>query len=197
MKKNAMLLLLPLAFALPAFAADDGFFVAANAGLVGFNNSPALIGSTLRISGGYNFNPYVGVEAGYATGEGTTQTTFSGFGTSWSYTDTMKYSASHAAAILTYPFSEKFGVYAKLGFANTTLDYTFSSTLGATGSGSAKKNNPMLGVGWRFNFGQNFGLRVQYDDYGQIPLIANYSNQPSQTYNVGVQVFSAGVAYNF
>jgi opacity protein-like surface antigen len=197
MKRNAMLLLLPLAFAAPVFANDDGFFVAANVGLVGFNNSPALLGSTLRISGGYDFNPYIGVEAGYAHGEGTTKTTFSGFGTSWSDTDTMKYSASHVAAIVTYPFSTRFGIYAKLGVANTALDYTFSSTRGDTGSGSAKKSNPMLGIGWRYNFGQNFGLRVQYDDYGKTALTANYSNQPSQTYNVGVQVFSVGVAYNF
>ncbi len=176
----------------PALATQGGGYVTVGVGMVHFANAPVSSnpqGSLVRIDNGYDFNSYAGVEIGYSVGKAT-DTYNGGF---YNETNTLKYSAVHVAAVATYPFTDKFGVFAKLGMAHTSLESTHSSTYNA-GSGNGNRTNAMFGLGWKLNISKHFGVRVQYENFGKIPLTVSYQNQP---YDVGVQVFSAGGVYNF
>jgi len=53
--------------------------------------------------------------------------------------------------------NEQFSVFAKLGYATTTLD--------GTGFPSESKNDFTFGLGGQFNINQQVGIRLGYDVY--------------------------------
>lgn len=180
------------AMTLGASSFTTGYYATIGPGQVRFTNSPVNsdpYGTMIRIGGGYNFNSYTGLEIGYSTGKATAKYN----GGVFSSTNTMEYSSAHIAAVAIYPYSDQFNVFAKLGQAYIALEHSLSSTY-VSGSGSANKSNTLFGIGWQLNIGQHFGIRVQYEDFGHIPLKVNYGSLP---YDVGVHVFSASGIYKF
>jgi OOP family OmpA-OmpF porin len=200
MKKIATALLLFTAVSAPAFAADRGTYLAVDLGKVNYSDdkgTPPSNPGAIRFAGGYHFTEYLGVEAGYSTiGNSTTDTNL-GFGASTS--ETMKASSFQISAVGTYPINDKFDLFAKIGAANTKLDYTYSA-IGATptsGSGSATKTNLLIGVGAQYNINQHFGIRASYEDFGKTNLVASFSDGSTGSANFGLKVFSVGGVYNF
>lgn len=196
MKKIATALLLSAAISAPAFAANEGAYVAVDLGQASFSNANGGPNGTtafpnpgsLRIGGGYHFSQYVGVEAGYSIiGDSTINSTITGVGTA---TETLKTKSLNVAAVGTYPINDMFNVFGKLGLANTKIDYTLTSNFGATGSASASKTNLMFGLGGQYNINQHFGIRAQYEDFGKVQFAGTGPN-------VGVKVISVGGVYNF
>ena len=204
MKRIASALLLSVAISAPAFAANEGGYVAVDAGQVNYSNATSTTGTnasfpnpkTFRFGVGYHFNQFVGVEAGYSVIGDSTITTV---GTGLTVTETAKASSYGVAAVGTYPINEMFDVFAKVGAATLKGDYTGSATNGVTASGSASKTTLMFGVGAQYNFNQHFGVRVQYEDLGKTDDITIAFSNGNRLIGagIGVKVYSAGVVYNF
>lgn len=194
MKKMIVAVLLASAVASPAIAADQGFYATADMGQISFtgtgNNSFWPKPSAITLGGGYHFNRNLSVEAGYSiAGDSTVDTTVVGFGTMH---ETLKTKILQVAAVGTFPVSDTFELFGKLGLANDKFDYTYSDTTGTTSSSSASKTNLMYGVGGQFNINKNLGIRVQYQDFGK----ATFSPCTSGC-DIGAKLISAGVIYNY
>ena len=193
----------------PAWATDQGFFVAVDAGAASFTNAPSAIncipcaifgidkfgasGAT-GIGGGYHYNRNWGVEVAYTRIDDSTNSEISG---SDSATETLNGSSFGAAAVGTYPLSESFDVFAKLGLARTTLKYQRDLNVGGvptSGSASGTKVNLVYGLGLQYNFNEQWGLRLQYLNLGSIQVGSAGDAYDS---NIGVHVYSLGGVYNF
>lgn len=181
----------------------DGFYVAADAGAMSYSNTSILSafgvdfnpGPSIAVAGGYIFNRYFGVEAGYTnTGDSTINT--SGFINS---KETLKSSATQLAVVGMLPISDHFSLIGKVGMTHNKIDYSFSSA-GINASASGSKTNTLFGIGGQYNFNQHWGLRFQYVDLGKTqvgPVIANGVPQTGTTGDVGMSNFSVGGVYNF
>ncbi|MFZ2163065.1 MAG: porin family protein [Sideroxyarcus sp.] len=195
MKNTTIAILLSAAFAAPVFAAEQGFFATVDTGQISFtgdNSSYFPKPNAITLGGGYHFNQYVGVEAGYSiVGDSTVETIDIGS----SSKETMKTRIFQVTAVGTYPINDKFELFGKLGLANDKFEYTYSySSLGTSNSTttSASKTNLMYGVGGQFNINQRFGIRVQYQDFGK----ATFPNCTGNC-DFGATVVSAGAVFNF
>lgn len=219
MVKVATALLLA-SFVAPARAANEGFFVAVDFGQAAYGNAPLMQPQSgfcpggcnenfrpsyiLSIGGGYHFNQNVGVEVSY--------TRINGSSNEWSYSaggflggpvttvntnETLSGSSLSVAAVGTYAFENSFDVFAKLGLAHNTLTYAIDQTINsvsASASVTGSKTNLMYGVGVQYNYDQHLGVRLQYENLGEIQI-----GGAGEAYNsnVSVNVFSVGCAYNF
>ncbi|HEY5993902.1 MAG TPA: outer membrane beta-barrel protein [Gallionellaceae bacterium] len=194
MKKFVTGVMLLAAISAPAFAANPGGYAAIDLGSATF--SGATFGGTggnltfpnpgsFHISGGYHFDQNVGVEVGLAgIGDSTIN---SGF-----ITETLKSSAFYVAAVGSLPLSSQFDLFGKLGLASTKIDYTSNFFVPA----SASKGNVMFGLGGQYNFSQQFGLRVQYENFGKVEFPAGtiFTNKPV---SVGLSTFTVGAVFSF
>lgn len=195
MKKNILAFAILSAIAAPAFAANEGGYIAIDYGTVNYSNAfggptnttSFLNPGTVHIGGGYHFSQNVGIEVGYSI-IGNSEIATLGAG---GYTETLKSSSYQIAAIGTFPINDTFDVFGKLGMANTKMDYTITGSI--TSSASASKTNLMLGLGGQYNFNKNFGIRVQYEDFGKVTVPSSLVKLT----DVGVKIISVGGVYNF
>ena len=202
-KQIATLLLFSVLTSAPAIAADQGFYGYIDYGLYMFSNSPkggSMDG--IGIGGGYRFNTYVGVEAGLSIidiFQDKSSPCPNIFGTCPQ--ESLSASSYQYSLVGTMPN----GLFVKLGWANTSLDYSYSYTPcflvfcdpTSTGSGSATKTNPMFGIGWQSDVNQHSYWRVQYENFGTNNMTINYNNQASTTSHIGIEAISIGLVYNF
>jgi OOP family OmpA-OmpF porin len=195
MKKNILALIILSAITAPAFAANEGGYIAIDSGTVSYSN--ALGGptntaafpnpGTVRIGGGYHLSQNLGIEVGYSI-IGNSEIATLGAG---GYTETVKSSSYQIAAVGIFPINDTFEVFGKLGMANTKMDYTITGSI--TSSASASKTNLMLGLGGQYNINRNFGIRVQYEDFGKVTVPSSLVRLT----DVGVKIVSVGGVYNF
>lgn len=189
-----------------ALASDPGFYVTAGAGSASYSNANSQFTTglafknpgALSIGGGYHFNPYLGLEAGYSLLGESTITTYGFF-----YTITEKLNASslRLAAVGSIPINEKFELFGQLGLANTKVDYTASVVggtfaAGVSPSASASKTNLMYGLGGQFNINKRFSIRAQYQDLGKVQLPGNFAGGVRAP-NIGVKIVSVSGVFNF
>lgn len=204
MKTCAKLLAVTLVCgAMPSAAVADGFFLTADAGILAYSNTETLSywgveftnPGAIDIGGGYRFNPYFGVEAGHSIiGDSDTSTT--GFIDS---SETLKSSVNHVAIVGTLPIGNRYGLFGKLGWARTTIDYS-NSGIGISESASGSQTNVMFGFGWEYNFNRHWGLHAQYENFGKTnvgPIISNGVLLPGTGGDIGMSLFSVGGVYNF
>jgi OOP family OmpA-OmpF porin len=182
--------------AAPAFAADAGAYVAGDLGTAIYGDAKVTGGTGesyqnpafIRIAGGYNFTPWLGVEAGYSVfGDSTAEYS--------NATTKLQPSVIQIAAIGTYSF-DRFAVFGKLGMASISIKESGTGAA-AVLSGSSTTTNLMLGVGGQFNFNQHWGIRAQYEDFGKAKYTPSISGVAQPESEVGVAVFSVGGVYNF
>ncbi len=206
MKKLAAVLLLSAVSAAPAFAANPGGYVAIDLGSATFTGANfAGPGSNVafpnpgsfHITGGYHFDQNLGVEGGIVSvGDSTVNSTVGALSSS----ETLKTSVWYVAATGTLPLSNEFDLFGKLGLASTKIDYTSSGPLFGALSVNGSKTNLMIGLGGQYNFSQNWGLRVQYENFGKtdVTFPANWlAAGPAQTKSIGLSTFTVGGVYNF
>jgi OOP family OmpA-OmpF porin len=200
MKKIISVALLSSAvISVPALAADQGAYVAADLGQIQFssNLTGGLNGDeafpnpvAITVGGGYRFNEFLGVEAGYViAGESKIETAFVGFG---SATQTVKTSVMHVAAVGTFPINDSFAVFGKLGMADSKIDYSLSTDWGPSASESISGTKLMYAVGAQFNINRKFGIRAQYADFGKIK-----ADNCTTDCEYGLKSISVGGVYNF
>ncbi len=156
--------------------------------------------SGLSIGGGYRFNPHLAVEGGLVLMtdifRGSSSIEFA------PYTDeTLTPTSEQAAMVGILPLEGGKNLFGKLGFATTTLDYSYSLYGGSappvTGSGSTTKTNPLFGFGWQSAPSMGWRLLLQYQNLGTVKLTPAYSNGRSNTYDVGIHVVSVGGMFSF
>lgn len=203
MNRISTTLMLFIAISTPAVAADQGYFAYGDWGIFSLSGAPVKSLDGIRIGGGYDFNPYVGVEAGlFIISDLLTKNNNSDSIRFSPYTDeSMSISSDQVAVVGTIPLDHHRDLVGKLGWATTTLDYQYShygsGIQTVTGSGSATKTNPMFGIAWKSAPDQHVRFIVQYENLGKIKMTASYSDQSSSTYDIKVEIISVGILYDF
>jgi OOP family OmpA-OmpF porin len=155
MKKVLVASLLSTLIAVPAFAAVPGGYVAADLqSWSTTNNAPfGNPGMGLRIGAGYRFTPNVGVEVDYAQ-SGSSSSNIAG---------TYKVSSTQVAVVGTMPVSPEVDVFGKVGMAANKLSLSSNFFVCV----SCSKTSLMYGIGAQYNFNQQVGLRLQYENLGK------------------------------
>lgn len=185
--------------AAPTLAAEQGYYVYADWGLFSLRNAPEEGADAIRLGGGYHINRYAGIETGIFLISPFLSEERPQISTSDSSSRSMSVTTYHVAVIGSLPLSQRNELFGKLGWASTTLGYSYSSG-NATGSGNATKSNPLFGFGWQYTPGKNSSFRLQYENFGRVKLTTYYNNpysQSSTTTDIGVQAISVGIGYNF
>ncbi|HEX5338038.1 MAG TPA: outer membrane beta-barrel protein [Gallionella sp.] len=181
--------------AAPAFAGSvdmTGFYAGATLG-TGSASFSAPAGSALIVEkannkpvygvfGGYHYNKNLAVELAYS-------------GASYFYTTNpatgakylSKQIAFSVAAVGTYPVSDAFSVFGKLGVANT------SSENNAVAEQNTNRFAPTFGVGAEYKFTPNISGRLGVDVYSVAATIPTTLVKQNST----ATVVNAGVSYSF
>lgn len=141
MKKIAIAILMSVFIAAPAVAADSGVYIGVKAGSSKKSVSGASeTSNALGVFGGYAFNPNFAVELGY-TDLG-------------SVASIIEFTTVDVGAVGSFPISDQFSLYGKLGIASTD-----EKALGLSG----KRTAATFGLGGQFNVTRSAGLRLGYD----------------------------------
>jgi OOP family OmpA-OmpF porin len=147
-----------MAFVGPAFAQDQGWY----AGLT-FGQSKAKDAcegvpdcddkdTAWRILGGYQFNKNLAVELGYTDLGEASATGASIEATAW-----------EVVAVGSWPFTPQFSAYGKVGMYRGEVDAS------APGISLSESNTDLTyGIGVRWDFAKNLGLRAEYQIYSDV-----------------------------
>lgn len=176
----------------PSVAADQpagGGYIGASLGQSKINDvCDGIVGTCddkdtgWKIFGGYQFNRYFAVEGGYVDfGKATATdvslgTPISGDAEGWGL---------FATGLATLPINEQFGVFAKAGLAYTKADVT-AVVGGVSVSDDDSGTDLVYGVGAKFDFTKNFGMRVEFERFKDV---GNFDSD--------VDLLSAGLVYKF
>lgn len=157
--------------AMPALAADDqGFYAGAGAGEFSIDFSGDLLGTPVsfsdsdtafRVFGGWQFNEFVALEAGYVDG-GTASETLSIGGSSVNVDIDM--TGFDLMLRGTLPMGESFYGFAQAGMIFWDADLSATSG-GSTARDSDSGDDFAYGAGFGFNFSDNAGVRAEYVVY--------------------------------
>jgi OOP family OmpA-OmpF porin len=132
-----------------------------------------------RILGGYQFNKHLAVELGYTdAGEVSAQGTFNA---------AIETTLWEVVAVGSWPFTPNFSAYGKLGLYRGEAE--FSTNNPAFGNESESNTDMTYGIGVRWDFTKNLGVRLEYQIYKDVG-----------GGNIGeadVDVISAGVIFRF
>lgn len=192
--KTLITALLLVTIASPALAArsskyDDSYDTGASArvskgyiGIAGGKNTIAASDTTTyaastasTIFGGYSFNNFVSAELAYTNlGTGETDPVS---------TNTTAGSVMSLSAVGSLPIGKVFSLFAKVGYAQSKLDATESTTATTV---SETNSGAIYGAGAQFNVGQRVGIRLGYEHFNV-----------GSTTSVGSSLVSAGVLFKF
>jgi hypothetical protein len=138
----------------------DGFLSACSnaTGTCNHFSGGSLEGLHARLIGGYDFNKFVGVEAGYAD-LGSYKVQTSALVTA----GTVKASAFTLAAKGGYKFQSGFSVFGKLGLASVHTRYTADPGWILAMSPSQKSTGVIVGAAGQYDFTQTVGIRAGID----------------------------------
>jgi OmpA-OmpF porin, OOP family len=109
--------------------------------------------TAFSVFGGYQFNRYFGVEAGYAD-FGKIEPDVAG--------PALEGDSAYLTAVGTLPVSENFAVYAKAGVHRWNVD---TSLPGLTGNNDDSGTDPTYGVGAQYRFTDRVALRGEYSRF--------------------------------
>jgi OOP family OmpA-OmpF porin len=160
MSKNKMLsrTLLAVLVGAAAFGAqaaeDQGFYAGAGVGQSFVDEATYDDEDTaFSVFGGYQFNRYFGLEAGYTDfgklePEGTGQA--------------LEVNSASLTAVGTVPFTDKFSGYAKAGFHRWDIDTPIAGLVGTSDDSST---DPTYGLGLQYRFTDAVALRGEYSRF--------------------------------
>jgi opacity protein-like surface antigen len=178
-----------------AFAADEGFYVALDAGQSRAKDACTGIpagfsckntGTAIRLGGGYQFSNNVGVELSYGDyGSNKASGTVGGVPISAS----LKATGLEAALVGSLPLSPSFSLTGKLGIANTKIKGQGAGG-GFTVSASATSTTGSYGIGMRYDLSKAMALRAQYEDLGKI-------GDAATTGKSKISLLTAGLVFSF
>jgi OOP family OmpA-OmpF porin len=158
MRKTKLLstLLLSATLGVAAFGAnaqDKGFYAGAGVGQ-SFVDEGAYDDEDTAFSvfGGYQFNRYFGLEAGYAD-FGKIEPEAAG--------PTLEGDSAYFTAVGTLPITDSFSAYAKAGLHRWNVDTSLPGLIGDDDSGT----DPTYGVGLQYRFTDKVALRGEYSRF--------------------------------
>lgn len=163
MKKNLIALSVAAALAAASMVASaatpNAFYVGARGGYAhtDWDNSGTFVesqddaGYGLGIYGGYNFNEYFAIEAGYNYFDGFSAQTIGG-----AYASDFDFHGPEIAAKVNFPVASSVDLYLRGG-----LMYAWGDADGA----DSNKIVPLVGAGVQFACTDNLGIRLGYDRY--------------------------------
>lgn len=153
-----------------AQTADTGFYGSAGYAIISPSGAPSDLGA-INVRGGYQFNPYLGIEVEGAVGvddghftSGTGATAVRGsYGLDWSV---------GAFGVARYPVSDQFDVFARAGVVHG--EFKGKARSGAT-TVRVNDNDEAFaaGVGAQVNFDDKNGIRADYTRYEGSDVDAN------------------------
>lgn len=161
MKTKILALALLSVITLPAFASDRPIYMTVDFGTLTMTNAGQLPNpGAVDLAGGYRISQNIAIEAGYMI-IGNSTVTVVGFGDL-----TLSQSAIHASGVFSWPLSESFDIYGKLGVNSINAKVTGTGAFAGTGT-SNSTTNATYGVGAQFNFNKQFGARLQHEVLGK------------------------------
>ena len=128
--------------------------------------------TAFKLNAGYSFNDYIAVEAFYLNAGEYDLTASIGA------TASFKVSGFGAAGVVSYPVTDAFDIYGKLGFWAWESDSNGNTVDGT---------DPVYGVGASYNFNENVGAFVEYD------MNQTGSDNVDESFNI----LSLGLKYTF
>jgi OmpA-OmpF porin, OOP family len=161
-----------LAFSAPAVAQDSGFYVGGALGQskVDLDCTGAATcddkDTSWKIFGGYQFNRNFALEFGYVDlGEAALSGPTPPFGTT---SAKLESTAFELVGVGMLPIVNRFSIYGKLGLYRADTDAQATAT--ALGSAKESDSNTDLtfGVGVRYDFTRNLGIRAEWQRYADV-----------------------------
>lgn len=147
--------------------------------------------SSARVFGGYQINRYLAVEAGYADlGELSFGAVVQPMG---SLTKRIKTSGYDLSALVMYPVTDRFNVFARAGAARLERKSSFLTTgsvelLSAIiANDKTTQNKTTFGAGVTFGITKNIWMRAEYAQYRRFQDELLEGNQKIENYMLGVQ----------
>ena len=208
-----------LAFALALFAttplAQTGIYIVGGVGLgqakfngtdfpveATFNRALDEKDTTWNIGVGYRFHPNAAVELGYAS-LGKYSARYTGFGPSAgdSSRDDYEVTAWKLAAVGQFPLAQGFSILGKLGFAASKAEDEFTDVTGGTTTVSHPKKSKtklLWGVGAQYDFMRNIGLRLEYENFGEVGAgFTNSGNDANEPGRAKISTINLNLVYSF
>jgi len=159
--------------------ADAGFYIGGHFGQSDIKELDET-DTSFKIIGGYQFNRNIAAEIGYIDFG---SVSISGPGG----TATFKSKAFELVGVASLPVANNFSIYGKFGFYRADSDVNFNiPALGGTGAASESNTDVTYGVGVRYDFSRNLGVRGEWQRYGDVGDGAT-----------DVDVLSVGVIWKF
>lgn len=154
MLSTALVAVIASAAAFGAQAADKGFYAGAGVGQ-SFVDEGAYDDEDTAFSvfGGYQFNRYFGLEAGYAD-FGKLEPRGAG--------PELEASSVYLTAVGTLPITDKFSAYAKAGVQRWDVDTAIPSVVGNSDDNGT---DPTYGLGVQYRFTDHVALRGEYSRF--------------------------------
>ena len=160
-----------MAFTGPAFAQDPGFYLGGALGQTSFDvdctgtTSCDDKDSSWKIFGGYQFNKNLALEFGYADlGEATASVSVPPF----TVNGALEATVWDLVAVGSLPIADRFSIFGNLGLYRADTD--LNATVPGLGSASESDSNTDLtfGVGARYDFTRNLGVRLEWQRYQDV-----------------------------
>lgn len=194
MNTNMKKTLLGMAFSLPllsgaAMAMDAGLTLSLDGGQAESRNACDNVtncesdDTTVRGAIGYNFNNTWAAELGY-TSFGTVFDSSANNNTT-AFGAKQDANAITASVIGTWPFSDRFGLYGRVGAARFDNDREVQGVPVDTDN----RTKPYFGAGVKFGLTDNFALRGEYQVYKDLADVGGVKDD--------VQAWSGGVLFTF
>ncbi len=143
-----------------------------------------------RLQGGYRFNQYLAVEAGYIDfGKAKYSASYAG-GTA---TGSLKAGGADLAALVSMLLNDEFSIFGKAGAVFANVKSSMSAGAPASlASGNTSKNvvRPLLGIGADYKLSENVDLRADFDHVSGL-------GDSSKTGKMDANMISLGAAYKF
>ena len=146
--------------------------------------------SSLRAFGGYKFNRYLALEAGYSDlGNVSFGATVVPVGTLEKRTKTNGYDIS---AVVMYPILDRLNVFARVGTFSSERKSQFTATgsvellNGISADSKQKQNKTTLAAGLTYNIASNIDMRLEYAQYRKYEDELLEGSQNINTYLLGV-----------
>lgn len=150
--------------------------------------------AALRAFGGYQFNRYLALEAGYSDlGNVSFGASVVPAGTLEKRTKTTGYDIS---AVVMYPILDRLNVFARVGAFSSERKSQFTTMgsiellNGVSADSKQKQNKTTLAAGLTYNVASNIDLRLEYAQYGKYEDELLEGSQK-------INVYLLGVAYRF
>jgi len=164
-------------------------------GVTNLSSSQDDSATAWKVYGGYQFNPYIGLEGGYAD-FGSYKLKFAG--TLLGNSVTAKADADAQAIFVDLvghlPLMDNaLSLFAKGGFAYARLKTSASASAGGMFASDNERDSNFvwkLGAGFRYSFNKQFGFRAEYEKYYNV-------GDKDTTGQSDVNMWSVGATYSF